>query len=201
MDVDKLPAINLKDTPMDRKSGFFLCMVSILIGVMVYLIFIKPEHSFNDLTSVGKNTEQITEAVKNNYYQEAPSMIEKRKQYNKFVISGNLGGEPEAIPGQNGGKNFYVFAIPVESLSEGEKPVWVEAIVTREDLFPRVQSLKTGSFVKITNSRLQFKVQKRDGCRHRVLYPKLYVYDFEVIETGTNPESNEEAKAEGENKN
>jgi methylmalonyl-CoA carboxyltransferase large subunit len=56
------------------------------------------------------------------------------------------------------------------------------------------QSLKTGSFVKITNSRLQFKVQKREECKHRVLYPKLYVYDFEVIEVGTNPESHEETK-------
>lgn len=84
---------------------------------------------------------------------------ERKRQFNKIQLSGNLGADPE----YSKEKGYFRFPLPVEN-GPDEKIGWVQAVLFRDLAHEAAKkNLKKGSYVQITNGRLKVVSWEKDG--------------------------------------
>ena len=84
---------------------------------------------------------------------------EKKRQFNKFQLSGNLGADPE----YSKEKGYFKFSLPVEN-NPDEKNGWVQVVLFGDKAHEAAgKNLKKGSYVQITNGRLKVVPWEANG--------------------------------------
>ena len=101
---------------------------------------------------------------------------EKKRQFNKFQLSGNLGADPK----YSKEKEYLTFPLPVEN-SLDEATGWLQAVLFGDKAHEAAgKNLKKGSYVQITNGRLKVVPWEANGKKGTNV--EVVVFDINYFE-------------------